>query len=486
MDRIRLIELIKESLNDTRKKKPLIEHMTNFVTINDCANVTLSIGASPVMADGDDEVRDMTAISNALVINFGIINIQSAETMIKAIKSANENRVPVVFDPVGMGAIPFITENIRRILDEVKVDVIKGNASEIMSLAGLNVETKGVDSSESSLNSVDSAIKIANKYRCVCAVTGEVDIITDGRSLVKIYNGYEKMTDITGTGCMISSLIGSILGSGTSPFVGACAGIMAMGISGELASKDVDPDRCGISSYRTRLMDMIYLFRDINIDEYAKFDLEKIESQYSMYLVTDEKACKGKDFYKSIEDSILGGVKIVQLREKNASTREFYEKALRVKEICKKHGVIFLINDRIDICVAVDADGVHLGQSDMPIDRCRDIIGYNKIIGISAKNVDEAVSAKEGGADYIGVGALFSTDSKLDAEVTPNEVVTKIIDSVDIPVLGIGGIKLDNLDYIRDIDLDGICIISDILNSDNCKKRTEDLVQKFRSIKGYK
>lgn len=282
MDRIRLIELIKESLNDTRKKKSLIEHMTNFVTINDCANVTLSIGASPVMADGDDEVRDMTAISNALVINFGIINIQSAETMIKAIKSANENRVPVVFDPVGMGAIPFITENIRRILDEVKVDVIKGNASEIMSLAGLNVETKGVDSSESSLNSVDSAIKIANKYRCVCAVTGEVDIITDGRYLVKIYNGYEKMTDITGTGCMISSLIGSILGSGASPFVGACAGIMAMGISGELASKDVDPDRCGISSYRTRLMDMIYLFRDRNIDEYAKFNLEKIESSIDL------------------------------------------------------------------------------------------------------------------------------------------------------------------------------------------------------------
>lgn len=481
----KFLDRIKEALEETRYKRPLVEQLTNFVTINDCANATLSIGASPVMADGDEEVKDMTAISNALVINFGIINLQPVETMIKAAKSANENYIPVVFDPVGMGAIPFINETILHFLNEVKVDVIKGNASEIMSLAGVKVETKGVDSSESSLNSIESAVKVARKYRCVCAVTGEIDIVTDGKTIVKIHNGYDKMSYITGTGCMISSLVGSVLGSGCTPLIGACAGILAMSISGEKAKKQVNPDELGISTYRTKLMDNIYLFNGDDIDKYARIEIENIESEYSMYLITDEAACLGKDFYKSVEDSILGGAKIVQLREKNLSTREFYERAKKLKEICSKHDVKFVINDRVDIAMAVDADGVHLGQSDMHIEICKELIGYNKIVGISAKNIEEAMQAQHYGADYIGVGALFTTKSKDDADYVSKEDVQKICDVIDIPVLGIGGIKLENMDEISDLDIDGICVISDILNSEECKKRTEELVSKFRKNKNF-
>ena len=483
MNKNDLLNLLKKGLRDTRDKKPLIEQLTNFVTINDCANATLSIGASPVMADGDEEVWDMTALSNALVINFGIINLQSVDTMIKAAKSANKNRVPVVFDPVGMGAIPFINDTVLKFLNSVKVDVIKGNASEIMSLAGVEVETKGVDSSESSLNSIDSAIKIAQKYRCTCAVTGEVDIVTDGKTLIKIYNGYEKLSDITGTGCMISSLVGSILGGGSSPLISACCGILAMSISGEKASSTINPYEKGISSYRTELMNNIYMFNEDDIEKFSKIEVETIESQYSMYLVTDEKACLGKDFYESVEESIKGGAKIVQLREKNLSTREFYDRALKLKEICRKHGAMFVIDDRIDICLAVDADGVHLGQSDMPIEKCKEILGYTKIVGISAHNVEEALHAQEYGADYLGVGAFFGTKSKDDVKIIDREEVKRICESVHIPVLGIGGIKLDNMDEIRGLDIDGICVISEILNNEDCKKRTEELVDKFREIK---
>lgn len=135
-----------------------------------------------------------------------------------------------------------------------------------------------------------------------------------------------------------------------------------------------------------------------------------------IYLVTDEKACNGKDFYKCIEESIKGGVKIVQLREKNISTKDFYEKALKVKEICKNYGVLFIINDRLDITQAVEADGVHLGQSDMPIEKAREILKDKFLIGATARNIEEAKKAELLGADYIGSGAIFGTSTKDNAK----------------------------------------------------------------------
>ena len=135
-----------------------------------------------------------------------------------------------------------------------------------------------------------------------------------------------------------------------------------------------------------------------------------------IYLVTDEKSCNGKDFYKCIEEAIKGGVKIIQLREKTLSTKDFFIKALKVKEICKSYGVLFIINDRMDIAQAVKADGVHLGQSDMPIEKAREILKDRFLIGATARNADEAVKAELLGADYIGSGAIFGTSTKDDAK----------------------------------------------------------------------
>lgn len=159
-----------------------------------------------------------------------------------------------------------------------------------------------------------------------------------------------------------------------------------------------------------------------------------------IYLVTDEKSCNGKDFYKCIEESIKGGVKIVQLREKNISTKDFYEKALKVKEICKNYGVLFIINDRLDIAQAVEADGVHLGQSDMPIEKAREILKDKFLIGATAKNIEEAKKVEFLGADYIGSGAIFGTSTKDNAKKLEMEDLKKIVNSVKIPVFAIGGI----------------------------------------------
>ncbi len=482
LNKERLIEDLCEAIVNLRDKKPLIEQVTNYVTINDCANVTLAIGASPVMGDGFEEVDQMTMISDALVINYGVINGASLKTMIKAGKTANKHNIGIVLDPVGVGATQFRNEAIVDLLTQVHPTIIKGNASEIMSLSGMNTKSKGVDSSADSLEAIDAALKVARDHRCVCAVTGRIDIITDGRYIVKIYNESDLLSYITGTGCMITSLAASFLGGGASPLVSAVGGILAMSIAGEEAAIRENEENNGIASYREDVMNNIYKFNQYSIRDLANIEVEKVEYKYPLYLVTDEKACKGKDFYESVEASIRGGAKIVQLREKNMDTRDFFNRALKLKEICHKHGVDFVINDRLDIAMAVDADGVHLGQSDMPIQKAKEILGHKKIIGISAKNMEEALEAQKYGADYIGVGAIFATDTKKDSGLIDLETLKEMTDQINIPVLAIGGIGLGKLGYLKDTGIDGICVISDILGSDDPEKRTRKLLEEYRSI----
>ena len=198
-----------------------------------------------------------------------------------------------------------------------------------------------------------------------------------------------------------------------------------------------------------------------------------------IYLVTDEKACLGKDFYTCIEEAIKGGVKIVQLREKNISTKDFYEKALKVKEICKNYGALFIINDRLDIAQAVGADGVHLGQSDMPIEKAREILKDKFLIGATARNVEEAKRAELLGADYIGSGAIFGTSTKDNAKKLEMGELRKIVTSVKIPVFAIGGINIDNVSILKNIGLQGICAVSGILSEKDCKKAVDMMLKNF-------
>ena len=198
-----------------------------------------------------------------------------------------------------------------------------------------------------------------------------------------------------------------------------------------------------------------------------------------IYLVTDEKSCKGKDFYSCIEEAIKSGVKIVQLREKNLSSKDFYEKALKVKEICKNYEVLFIINDRLDIAQAVEADGVHLGQSDMPIEKAREILKDKFLIGATARNIEEAKKAELLGADYIGSGAIFGTSTKDNAKKLEIEDLKKIVNSVKIPVFAIGEININNVSMLKNIGLQGVCSVSGILSEIDCKKAVEIMLKNF-------
>ena len=200
----------------------------------------------------------------------------------------------------------------------------------------------------------------------------------------------------------------------------------------------------------------------------------------SLYLVTDNSENEEK-FLKTIQDAILGGVSVVQIREKTAETLEFYNLALKVKEITAKYNVPLIINDRVDVALAIDADGVHVGQSDMPCDITRKLIGENKILGVSAATIEEAKKAEKDGADYIGTGAIFPTATKDDAPSVTKKDLTDIANSINIPVVAIGGITIENAKELKDTGIAGLSLVSAIMGAENPKKASEKLLNIFNS-----
>lgn len=193
----------------------------------------------------------------------------------------------------------------------------------------------------------------------------------------------------------------------------------------------------------------------------------KSEIDYTLYLVTDRGILGNKNLYVSIEQAIQGGVGLVQLREKNTTSREFYDIALRVKKITEKYNIPLIINDRLDIALAIDADGLHIGPDDIPITVARKLLGSDKILGASTSNLNEALEAQNQGADYLGVGAMFPTKTKEDTESVSIKNLELIRSSIQIPVVGIGGINESNAKEVMSTGVEGIAVVSAILGKDD-------------------
>lgn len=205
---------------------------------------------------------------------------------------------------------------------------------------------------------------------------------------------------------------------------------------------------------------------------------------YSLYLVTERSLLQNIELEQAVEEAILGGTTLVQLREKNISTMEFYKIAVNIKKITDQYNVPLIIDDRLDIALAVDAAGIHVGQSDMPCDIARKLVGKDKIVGVSAGSVEEALKAQKDGADYLGVGAVFPTGTKKDATDVSIETLKEIVEKVNIPVVAIGGVSADNVDKLADTGIDGISVISAILGKKDVRKAAKELkeaVEKFVS-----
>lgn len=203
----------------------------------------------------------------------------------------------------------------------------------------------------------------------------------------------------------------------------------------------------------------------------------------TLYAVTDRTWTKETTLMEQVKEALEGGITFLQLREKNLSEEEFIEEAKEMKELAKSYHVPFVINDNIKVALAVDADGVHIGQDDMAVEEARKLLGEDKIIGVSAHNVEEARKAQKGGADYLGVGAVCATSTKKDANVVSKEEIKKICQEVDIPVVAIGGIKKDNIKTLKGTDVDGVAVVSAIFAADDIKNSTKQLKSLVEEIK---
>jgi hydroxyethylthiazole kinase len=224
-----------ESLWRLRETKPLVHQITNYVVMNETANATLALGALPVMAHAQEEVEEMARIAGALVLNIGTLSAHWVEAMLLAGRAANAAGVPVVLDPVGVGATRYRTDTAKRILDEVGVSVLRGNAGEVATLVGVQAEMRGVESIAAGGDPADLARDAARTLGLVASVTGAVDYVSDGERVTAIENGHPLMASITGTGCMSTALTGCFLAV-DQPFDAAVGALVAFGVAGEDAA----------------------------------------------------------------------------------------------------------------------------------------------------------------------------------------------------------------------------------------------------------
>ena len=261
---------IPKILETLRKTRPIIHHITNYVTVNDCANVTLAIGAAPVMAHAKEEVAEMTSISSALVLNIGTLDSDQIESMLISGKTANEKNIPIILDPCGAGATILRTESAKKLISNLKITIIKGNAGEIGTLAEIEAEVHGVESGGLKGSEKQAAQSLAKKTGSTVVITGKTDIVADTKSIYTIENGSPMTGKITGGGCMAASLIASFVAIEKDNIKAAVSALTCFGIAQELAEKQSK----GPMDYRNNLFDELSNLTKEKIEahqKYAKF-----------------------------------------------------------------------------------------------------------------------------------------------------------------------------------------------------------------------
>lgn len=243
-----------ELMEKVRREQPLVHHLTNWVTIFDCAQIVKALGGSPVMAHAEEEVEEMSALASALVLNIGTLTVEFIEAMKRAAGSARKNGIPIILDVCGAGATRLRDEKCFELLDSGRIDIIKGNVSEIARLSGARVQTRGVDAAPVAGDMESSARQLARERGAVVVVTGQTDLVTDGKRLFRVHNGHARMTTVVGTGCMATSVIGAFAAVEKDRSLAAASALCCYGIAGELAADKSS----GPASFKQALIDGVY------------------------------------------------------------------------------------------------------------------------------------------------------------------------------------------------------------------------------------
>lgn len=255
-----------ENLKTLREKKPLIHNITNYVVMNYTANALLACGASPVMAHARDEVEDMVSFAGALVLNIGTLTPDWVDSMLIAGRRANKLNIPIILDPVGSGATRLRTESSKRLIRELEISVVRGNASEILSLSDEESRTKGVDAIHGVEEAAEVAFILAKELGTTLVITGEVDLITDGNRSCRVFNGHQLMGFVTGTGCTATAIIGAFLAVDNDPVEAAATALAFFGLAGEKAAKDAKAP----GTFQIALLDALFTITEKELETGAK------------------------------------------------------------------------------------------------------------------------------------------------------------------------------------------------------------------------
>lgn len=265
-----LVQTVAEDLALIREKRPLVHSITNFVVMNETANATLCIGALPIMSHAAEEVEEMVRLAGALVLNIGTLTPDWVESMALAGRQANASGIPVILDPVGAGATTLRTTASKRLLEDIRISIVRGNAGEVATLAGIAAEVRGVEHIGASESAETIAAEFARMYGCTVAITGVVDVVSDGERTVRISNGHAMLSKVVGTGCMSNVIVGAFAAVQSDPFVAAVGGLTAFGIAGQVAAHDTG-NRPG--TFHTVLYDILYSLTPQDIRALARIEI---------------------------------------------------------------------------------------------------------------------------------------------------------------------------------------------------------------------
>lgn len=482
-------------LKTLRQRNPLVICITNDVVRTFTANGLLAIGASPVMSECSEDLKDLIVHASALLINIGTLTPNKASYYKEAIKLAKAHEVPIVLDPVGCHAGAYRLSVVLDLIKTSGISLLRGNQSEIKAIYDAlspddNVNNftagKGVDGAQVEDSAV-IAYRLARLINCPVIATGEEDYVSDGTRVFAVPHGHPIMTSVTGTGC----LLGAVLAAFFSAYY-PCKDKVSIGeflsfvlaYYGLAGEHTVQVSGVKPGSFSVAFMDALYTLDDAVLMAENRIRPVVVPDQLQVYFIS---GTQDVDLNKSrllavVEDACRGGITCFQFREKGQGTLEGEEKlklAKQLKQICTKYNVLYIINDDVELAVAVNADGVHVGQEDMRLEEVRHLVGH-KVVGISIHSVEELCKTDVVYADCVGVGPMYATSSKSDAQEPcgPKRILELQTEGLTLPCVGIGGITLENATPVLQGGACGVAVISAIAHADN----PYEAAQQFKSL----
>ena len=477
------------------QRNPLVISITNDVVRTFTANGLLAIGASPIMSECSEDLKDLIVYASALLINIGTLTPDKVSYYKEAIKLAKTHEVPVVLDPVGCHAGAYRLSVVLDLIKTGSISLLRGNQSEIKAIYDalspddtVNNSTagKGVDGAQVEDSAV-IAFRLARLINCPVVATGEEDYVSDGTRVFAVPHGHSIMTAVTGTGCLLGAVLAAFLEI-YHPFKNSLSigeflayALAYYGLAGESAvmTSGIKP-----GSFSVAFMDALYTLDDAMLVSENRIRPIVVPDQLQVYFVcgTQDTGLNKKRLLEIVEDACRGGITCFQFREKGDGTLEGQQKlelAQQLQQICAKYDVLFIVNDDVELAVAVNADGVHVGQDDMCLEDVRNIVGH-KVVGISIHSIEELHKTDVLYADCVGVGPMYTTSSKPDAQEPcgPERIAELQTQGLTLPCVGIGGITIDNAMAVLRAGACGVAVISAIAHAE----KPHEAVRQFKEL----